>query len=141
MTERPTLDDFPLHISIPVRYSDTDRQGHVNNAVFATYLEVARVAFFHDPAFPLNEPGTSFVLAHLSIDYRNEILWPNTVQVGTGVLSVGRSSMRLRQYIFVAGTLAATAETVCVQTNDATRSSQPISDAARERLATVTLPA
>ncbi|WP_343068673.1 hypothetical protein [Kaustia mangrovi] len=49
MTDDIRLDDFPLRTSDKLRYADTDRQGHVNNAVFATFMETGRVAFLHDP--------------------------------------------------------------------------------------------
>ncbi len=39
----PTLEDFPHRTFDKLRYGDTDRQGHVNNAVFATFLETGRV--------------------------------------------------------------------------------------------------
>lgn len=34
-----SLEDFPLRTYDKIRYADTDQQGHVNNAVFATFLE------------------------------------------------------------------------------------------------------
>ncbi len=40
--ELPRLEEFPLRTSDKVRYGDTDRQGHVNNAVFSTFLETGR---------------------------------------------------------------------------------------------------
>jgi acyl-CoA thioester hydrolase len=59
MDETPTLAQFPLHAYDKLRYADTDRQGHVNNAVFATALETGRVELLHDPSLPLAEPGRS----------------------------------------------------------------------------------
>ena len=47
MTNRPlpVLEDFPARATDTIRYADTDRQGHVNNAVFSTFLETGRVMF------------------------------------------------------------------------------------------------
>ena len=39
MSERPSPDAFPSRTHDKLRYNDTDRQGHVNNAVFSTFLE------------------------------------------------------------------------------------------------------
>ncbi|HDG9121136.1 TPA: acyl-CoA thioesterase, partial [Pseudomonas aeruginosa] len=49
MSSEPELKDFPIHSSDKIRYADTDRQGHVNNAVFATFLETGRVEIIYDP--------------------------------------------------------------------------------------------
>jgi acyl-CoA thioester hydrolase len=57
------LNDFPLQTFDKVRYADTDRQGHVNNAVFATFLETGRVEVLYNPEYPLLSEGSSFVSA------------------------------------------------------------------------------
>jgi len=59
---------FEYETEIDVRYSDLDSLGHVNNAVYATYLELARVRYLQD-AFdaPAEEPD--FVVAHLELDF------------------------------------------------------------------------
>jgi len=56
-----------------VRYGDTDRQGHVNNAAFATFCETGRVNFLFLAGHPLAPPGTSFVIARVAIDFRAEL--------------------------------------------------------------------
>lgn len=118
-----------------LRYCDTDRQGHVNNAVFATFCETGRVKFLLDPAAPLAPPGCSFVIARLILDYRAEIRWPGEVRIGTAALSLGRSSFILGQGLFVAETCVATAESVIVLTDDSTRRSTPLPEATRILLA------
>jgi len=115
MTTTPSLSDYPLHSTDKLRYGDTDRQGHVNNAVFATYLETGRVEMLFSPDNPLAAPGCEFVIAQLVLDFRSEILWPGSVQIGTRVASVGRSSVKLEQAIFQNGRCAATSQSVIVQ--------------------------
>src|SRR5437879_3058155 len=80
-----------------VRYGDTDRQGHVNNAVFATFLESGRVAILYTPDRPLAPTGASFVIARLVLDFRAELHWPGEVSIGTIVLRLGNSSVTLGQ--------------------------------------------
>jgi acyl-CoA thioester hydrolase len=109
-----------------LRYNDTDRQGHVNNAVFATFCETGRVAFLYDKSLALAAPGCSFVVARLAIDFRAELYFPGTIDIGTRVLKIGRSSFVVGQGVFNGELCAATAETVGVQTNDETRRSQPL---------------
>ena len=117
-----------------LRYCDTDRQGHVNNAVFSELCEAGRVAFLYDPDSPAAPPGCAFVLARLELDFLGELNWPGMVDVGTAVLSVGRSSFRLGQGLFSGGSCIATAETIIVLMDEATRRSTPLPDALRARL-------
>ena len=44
----PRLADYPHQVTDVIRYADLDPQGHVNNAVFSTYLETGRVAMFRN---------------------------------------------------------------------------------------------
>lgn len=134
MTELPQLSDFPHRAGDTIRYGDTDRQGHVNNAVFSTLLETGRVAMFYSNGERLADDGCEFVLVRLVLDYRNEINWPGTVEVGTRLGVIGRSSASFEQGLFQNGKCVATAESVVVQMNETTRRSQALSDAARERL-------
>lgn len=123
----PRLPDaYPHRTSAEIRYADLDRQGHVNNAVFATYSEIGRVAFMYDPERPLAPQGASFVIARLLIDFRAELFWPGTVDIGTGVLKVGRSSFTLAQGMFSEGRLVATTEATIVMVDKQTRRSTPL---------------
>lgn len=137
MTDSPNLDDFPLRATDKIRYADTDRQGHVNNAIFATLLETGRAELLYDQALPLAEVGSAFVIARLVLDFRSEIVWPGGVLIGTRIASLGRSSIRLEQALFQNGTCVATAETVIVLMDEATRKSRPLPAVARERLTTL----
>jgi acyl-CoA thioester hydrolase len=120
-------DAYALWARDTLRYGDTDRQGHVNNAVFATFCESGRVHFLYDESLDLRGPGVNFVIARLELDYRAELFYPGTVEIGTRVLSIGRSSFRLGQGIFKGDTCAATAECIMVLVDDATRKSCPLS--------------
>jgi acyl-CoA thioester hydrolase len=126
-TALPNLAAYPFQAYDKLRYADTDRQGHVNNAVFSTLLETGRTEFLLNPERPLNESGCGFVIARLEVDYWGEITWPGRVEIGTRIVSVGRSSMTLEQGIFQHARCVATAQTVIVQMNESTRKSHPLS--------------
>jgi len=117
-----------------VRYADTDRQGHVNNAVFSTYLETGRVEFLYDPESPMYEDGTEFVIVSLKVHLEDEIHWPGRVEIGTRVARVGTSSITIEQGLFQDDRRAATAETVVVQIDGKTRKSAPLSRGTVARL-------
>jgi acyl-CoA thioester hydrolase len=130
----PTLADFPAVTHEKLRYADTDRQGHVNNAVFATMLETGRVELLYAPEAPIFEPGCAFVIASLHLDFLGEVTWPGQVDIGTRVAAIGKSSVTLEQGLFQQGACVATAKTVIVQVSEATRRSQPFGEVARARL-------
>lgn len=123
-----SIEDFPFQTYDKLRYSDTDRQGHVNNAAFSTFLETGRVDFLYEPQNPLTADNRSFVIVSLNLNYLSEITWPGRVDIGSGVTRVGSSSIHLFQALFQEGRCVATAETVIVQMDDQTRKSSPLSD-------------
>jgi len=134
MTTPPTLESFPARAYDKLRYGDTDRQGHVNNAVFGTFFETGRVELILDAEHSLLAPGQSFVLARIEIDLVAEILWPGTVEIGSAVSRVGRSSIHIAQALFQNGRLCARATSVVVLVDGTTRRSTPFGEAAIARL-------
>jgi acyl-CoA thioester hydrolase len=89
------------------------------------------VALFAEHLTPLLERGTFFVIARLAIDFRAELHYPGTVRTGTWIAAVGRSSIRFGQEIRSGETVAASAESVCVLMDRATRRSTPLPDRVR----------
>ena len=57
-------------VPVEVRFNDIDGMGHVNNALFLTYLEHCRMRFFTEEAGSESERDFPFILAHASIDYK-----------------------------------------------------------------------
>jgi len=131
MDRPPVLADFPIRTRDKLRYGDTDRQGHVNNAVFATFFETARVDMLMAGDVELMGEHGAFVLARLVIDFVAEINWPGEVEIGTRIVALGRSSLRLEHAVFDEGACAARGESVVVLTDTRTRRSQPFSPEAR----------
>lgn len=134
-----SLDQFPFISTDKLRYGDTDRQGHINNAVFMTFLETGRVEILHKPQSPLYDDNAEFVLANINLNLLGEIEWPGDVQIGTSVIKIGNSSVTLYQQIFQNGICVASAESVVVQMNTITRKSQAISESARVSLSALLL--
>ncbi len=110
-------------IRVKVRWRDMDHYGHVNNAVYLTYLEECRDRLVEDL---MGADGAwDFVLAHVGIDYRNQLTQDDgEITVRCAVASFGASSVRTRETIVKAdGTVAAEAEAVIVpRAPDAARS-------------------
>lgn len=134
------LDQFPMRTYGELRYADTDRQGHVSDAVFSSLLETGRAEILCDPNAPLASPNCAFVAASQMLNFHSKIYWPGRVEIGTRVSEVGRSSVTLDQALFQEGRIPATAKTVIVQISETTRESEPLNDSAIERLISLKCP-
>lgn len=128
------LSGFPLRSYDKLRYADTDRQGHINNAVFSTFFETGRVELIHQLRQVAAEPNRDFVIAKITIEYIAELLWPGDVEVGTRVIRVGTSSIIVEQVLASEGIVHARAESVMVLTDTTTRRSTPLDDRSRSTL-------
>jgi len=95
-------DFFPNWTTISIRFRDLDPLNHVNNAIFSTYYEEARIGFIQqEPALAGQiKNGYSFVLANLEIDFIRPIEYPAEILIGTGIKSLGNSSITSFQAIY-----------------------------------------
>lgn len=125
---------YPLKTIEKVRYGDTDRQGHVNNAIFNEYFESGRVELLYHPSRPLHDDNCTFVTVHVSIDYQDEINWPGDLIVLTGISKIGTSSIRFVQRLYQNDIEVATCEAVIVHINPSIKKSQPLRDDVRKLL-------
>lgn len=122
----PRLEQFVGRTTDNIRFGDCDLQGHVNNAVFATYFETGRVMFLREPGNELNPPGATSVVARLDISFLREMRFPGTVEIGTAIVEIGRSSYTFLQALFVDGQCTATARATTVMIDSATRKARPL---------------
>lgn len=112
----PTRDQFGFSIRLPVRWGDMDALGHVNNAVYFTYDESARIDFFQqliagDDAF-WTEHG--FILANIGCQFLSQLKPPADIDIGFRVTRIGNSSMHTQSCVFLADeAIAVTQALVC----------------------------
>jgi acyl-CoA thioester hydrolase len=118
--------------SVDVRWRDADALGHVNHAVFLTYLEEGRDAFF--VATLRSDP--SYVVVRLEVDLRAEVrLSDQRVTVRVEVESLGTTSITTRETIFLpSGEVAAEARVVTVRWDPDGRKPAPLTEAERGQL-------
>jgi len=117
-----------------VRFRDFDPMGHVNNAVYVTYLEQARARFYEEVVgVALGEVDT--VLVSLEVEYERPIDDVGSVTVELTVGELGRSSIPMTYEVRSDGERTATARTVQVYVDPEGGESVPIPDRHRERLA------
>lgn len=118
---------------IEIRWRDVDAYRHVNNAVYATYLEECRDELAEKVLAGVGDIW-DYVLARVAIDFRRELTQDDDeVVVRCAVERVGRSSVTLREEIRTRdGELSAEAEAVLVARDQATGRSRPLTDPERE---------
>ena len=120
---------------IEIRWRDVDKLGHVNNAVYATFLEECRDEWAELAFGPEADPW-EYVMARVAIDFRAELLQEDDVAVvRTRLTRIGTSSLTLSEEIRKPdGTIAAEAESVIVARDRATGRSRPLRDDERVAL-------
>ena len=105
---------YGFEISIQVRWRDLDAFAHVNNAVFATYLEIARTEFWRKH-FAIGETvDFPFFLVRLEVDFRRPLGLGAETRVGVRVGTIGGSSFSLEYLVEADGVAVAEAATTQV---------------------------
>ena len=136
------MTDFKFKVPVQVRFRDTDAMGHVNNAVYLTYLEETR--FHHwqacglangaiaspppaDAAAGKDVPGV--IVARVEIDYRRAAKHGDLLSITLGVAAIGRTSLTYEyEIVDQSGVLIAKAKTVIVRFDYAAGRPVPISE-------------
>ena len=123
-TIRP-VDGFDFVHRESVRFRDLDGMGHVNNAVFMTYMESARLAFLRSLGLGHN-PLEGLILARAEVDFRSPIELGQEVEIGVRPGRIGRKSFDLEHEVRADGTLAAEGKFVLVAYDYTTASSREL---------------
>ena len=117
---------------IEIRWRDVDAYQHVNNAVYATYLEECRDEWVERALDGIGDPW-DFVLARVAVDFRRELrLEDEAVVVSCSLERIGNSSVVLREQIRTRdGDLAAESEAVLVARDRENGRSRSLTEAER----------
>lgn len=134
------MGEFRYVTDISVRFGDLDPLGHVNNVPYVRYLEEARGGYYDDVVgVPFETLDT--VIVELHVEYRDEITRDQDVEVAVRVPELGESSVPMEYEVRATDpdtgetTVAATAETVQVNTDPDTGEAIPIPEAWRTAIA------
>src|SRR5262245_46940154 len=79
-------------VEVKVRFRDTDGMGHVNNAVYLTYLELAREHYWHEVFGLTDYRAVDIIMARVEIDFLAAIVPGDTIVVGLRASALGRRS-------------------------------------------------
>ena len=128
MSDRP----FCVH-RLTVRFRDCDLMGHVNNAVYFTYLEQARLDWWRRLGGILTDAGATMILARAECDYRAPAFLDDQLDIRVAAGTIGRTSFVLEYEIVNAasGLRIAQARTVSVSVDPQTHRPIPVPEAWR----------
>lgn len=124
------MDGFDFVHRETVRFADIDAMGHVNNAVYLTYLEDARIAYLH----PMGATAAGMILARAVIDFRAPLSEGDELEIGVRPVRVGTKSFELAYEIRVGEKVAAQATTVLVSYDYSSGQSVAVPEQWREAL-------
>jgi acyl-CoA thioester hydrolase len=128
---------FPFVHRELARFSDLDPMGHVNNAVYLTWIENARIEFLrHLGAF--DRPDTTemaMILARAEVDFRAPLGFGDEVEIAVRTSRLGTKSFDLAYELRCGERIVAEAKTVLVAYDYGTNESREIPDEWRRRLA------
>lgn len=122
-----------------VRFADMDAMGHVNNAVYLTYFEAARMAYWMHVTGRPDLSGMDMILARAEVDFRSPLVAPESIEVGVGCASIGRTSFVLEQDMYErkTGRLVAEARKVLVHFDYKAGRAIPIGADLRQKILTL----
>lgn len=110
---------------VQVRYSDTDALGHISNESYISFMQVGRLAFFHEVE-RLTGHAEASVVANLNIDYFRECFYGDDIQVVTWCSRVGTKSLTISNEIYANGSLVARGSATNVGFDVKTRKSKAL---------------
>ena len=93
------MSDFPFLYELQTRWKDMDSFGHVNNSIYLTYIEDARITFFK--RWNLCEKTKSIIVASVKIDYSRPINHPSNLIVGQKISRIGSKSFDIESAVFI----------------------------------------
>ena len=114
-------DQYRFWTEEKLRNADTDQQGHVNNAIFATFFEAARIDVMSRPEVGEIRAVTQIVVVRTVINFRKELFFPGMVRIGTRVPRIGRTSLDFAHVLLGADGEVADSEATLVLLDRATR--------------------
>jgi acyl-CoA thioester hydrolase len=96
------LSDFALTIELPILWGDQDAFGHVNNTVSFRWFESARIVYLERSGMAalMQARGIAPILASVNCNFRRQLRYPDTVQIGARISRLGRSSFTMEHAVY-----------------------------------------
>ncbi len=123
-----------LTIDVQIRFKDLDGLGHVNNAVYLSYCEMARLEYFRRHFDIRNAADFEFILARAELDFMKPLGMLEAVQVKMTVPRIGNTSWDFAYEVSAGGEVYCRARTVQVYFDYAAGAKAPVPEDLRKRL-------
>ena len=104
------IEDFSFTHKIRTRWKDLDAFRHINNAVFLSYIEDARIVLLK--RWNINYAEKSLIVASVKIDYLKQVKHPSSLIIGQKVSRIGHKSFDIQSAVFNEKDI----EPVCIST-------------------------
>jgi acyl-CoA thioester hydrolase len=95
----PTMEGYRFTLARDVEFRDVDAAGHVNNAVYLTYLETARIRYLIEVLGADFAYELALILARIEVDFRSPARFPETLELGARVTRVGAKSFDMEHEV------------------------------------------
>ena len=92
------IEDFKFTHAINTRWKDLDAFRHINNAIFLSYIEDARIVLLR--RWNINYPEKSLIVASVKIDYLKQVKHPSSLIIGQKVSRIGHKSFDIQSAVF-----------------------------------------
>jgi acyl-CoA thioester hydrolase len=126
---------YPYAVEIEVAFRDLDALGHVNNAVYLSYLETARIKFVTELLGLSDLRELPIILGEATLSYRSPALFGERLTIGCGISRFGGKSFDMIHRIDAGdGRLIATSKTVLVMYDYATGRTFAVPDSFKQRV-------
>ena len=110
MNKTCKIEDFKFQHRLNTRWKDLDAFRHINNAVFLSYIEDARIVLLN--RWGIDYGSKSLIVASVKIDYLKQVKHPSSLIIGQRVSRIGNKSFDLESVLFIKNSL----DPVCVST-------------------------
>ncbi|ATP56215.1 thioesterase [Pedobacter ginsengisoli] len=131
------IDSFKYKTNIETRFADFDMMGHVNNATYFTYMEIARAKYWKQ-AVQWDWKKTGVVIAHASLEYIVPIFLEDKISIYVRTSRIGKSSFDL-EYLLIKmengqEVVCSKGKTVCVAFDYEAKTSAPIPEEEKNKM-------
>lgn len=131
------LNDFKYKTTIETRFADFDMMGHVNNALYFTFMEIARTKYWKQ-AILWDWEQTGVVIAQASLDYISPVYLKDKISMYVRTSRIGSTSFDL-EYLLVKHLndkeeICAKGKSVCVAFDYSSKKPTPIPEKEKNKM-------
>jgi acyl-CoA thioester hydrolase len=89
------VEGYPFSMRQEIVLRDLDSFGHVNNAVYLTFVENARIAYLREVVGAVRRDEIRNIMAAVSLDFRAEVSFEDELEIGVRTVGIGTKSFQL----------------------------------------------